>query len=78
MNLSELLVVLVVVLLVFTPKKLPELVQTLGRLFRIAKFYTQATKDEIHAFMQPIIQQAKLEENEIRAKEAEEKYKISQ
>ena len=68
MHFSELLVVLVVVLLVFPPKKLPELAQTLARAIR----YAQAIKNQIFTELQPIKNQLKLEGNMERAEETEE------
>lgn len=75
MNFSELLVVLIVAMLVFNPKKLPELAKTLARLIRQVRLYSYAAKNEIHAIMTPVIQQAQLKENEERAEKAEQTHK---
>lgn len=73
MHFSELLVVFIVAVLVFSPKRLPELAQTLGRFIRQTKFYSQAIKSEIHTTLEPLIKEAQLKDNEARAIEAEGK-----
>ena len=60
MHFSELLVVLIVALLVFPPKKLPELAQMLARAIR----YVQAIKNQIFT-------ELKFEDNKIRAEEVD-------
>ncbi len=67
MHFSELFVVLIVVLLVFPPKKLPELAQTLGRLLRTF----QSFKNQLFSEIQPIEKHLQLKENQARAEKAE-------
>jgi Sec-independent protein translocase protein TatA len=67
MHFSELLLVLIVALVVFPPKKLPELAQTLARAFR----YVQTIKSEIFSSLEPIGKHIKLEENKKKAEDAE-------
>lgn len=71
MNFSELLVVLIVFMIVFSPKKLPELAETLGRFIKQAQYYREAIKNEVNAVIQPVLLQAKLKENEARAEEVD-------
>lgn len=71
MNFSELLVVLIVFMIVFSPKKLPELAETLGRFIKQAKYYREAIKNEVNTVIQPMLLQAKLKENEARAEEVD-------
>jgi Sec-independent protein translocase protein TatA len=62
MHFSELLVVIIVAILIFPPKKIPELAQFLGRIIR----YIKTLKQEIFLLIQ-------LEDNKKRAEEAEKK-----
>lgn len=67
MHFSELLVVVIVALLVFPPKKLPELAQTLAKAIR----YALAIKNQIVAELQPIKNQLTLEDNKARAEKVD-------
>lgn len=67
MHFSELLVVIIIAIIVFPPKKIPELAQTLARVIR----YIKTIKNEIFSSLQPLEKQFQLEDNIKRAEEAE-------
>ncbi len=67
MHFSELVVVLIIAILVFPPKKLPELAQTVARIIRYAK----NIKNDILSSLQPLEKHLQLEDNKKRAEDAE-------
>jgi sec-independent protein translocase protein TatB len=74
MSSGELLVIFIVALIVFGPKKLPMLATHLGLLVRaLNRLKTQAT-----VLWQQQLNALQLEENQRKAKEADEQYKKEQ
>ncbi|WP_454781452.1 Sec-independent protein translocase subunit TatA/TatB [Legionella sp. WA2022007384] len=74
MSSGELLVIFIVALIVFGPKKLPMLATHLGLLVRsLNKLKAQAT-----VLWQQQLNALQLEENQRKAKEADEQYKKEQ
>lgn len=67
MHFSELVVVIVIAIIVFPPKKIPELAQTLARVIR----YIKTIKNEIFSSLEPLEKHIQLEDNKKRAEEAE-------
>jgi|GEM_PF-7071540 len=67
MNFSELLVIFLVALIVFTPKKLPELAQTLAKVIHFLRQWQSHLKEHFNTF----IQYGKLKENEEKARKVE-------
>ncbi|MCW8409173.1 twin-arginine translocase TatA/TatE family subunit [Legionella sp. PATHC035] len=74
MSSGELLVILIVALIVFGPKKLPMLATHLGLLLR--KF--NQLKVQAATLWQQQLHAVQLEENQRKAKEADEQYKKEQ
>ncbi len=70
MNFSELLLILVVALVVFGPKRLPMLAYHLGKLFARLHDY----KEQLTAFWQQQVNEQMLEENIKKAKQADKLY----
>ncbi|MDF1756772.1 MAG: twin-arginine translocase TatA/TatE family subunit [Legionellaceae bacterium] len=60
---SKLMVVMVVFLLVFSPKKLPELISKIGRLFAKYEFYKHKIMSSSHKIIQDEVELQKLQEN---------------
>lgn len=71
MSSGEILVILIVALIVFGPKKLPMLAMHLGLLLR----KMDQLKADATALWQQQLKELQLEENQRRAKEADERYK---
>ncbi|KTC80807.1 Sec-independent protein translocase subunit TatA/TatB [Legionella cherrii] len=74
MSSGELLVILIVALIVFGPKKLPMLATHLGLLLR--KF--NQLKAQAASLWQEQLNAVQLQENQRKAKEADEQYKKEQ
>lgn len=70
MNALELLLIFIVALIAFGPKKLPMLAHHLGILLRHAAHY----KQHITAFWQQQLREQQLQENIKKATQAEQKY----
>jgi Sec-independent protein translocase protein TatA len=67
MHFSELVVVIIIAIVVFPQKKLPELAQTLARFIR----YVKTIKNEIFTSLEPLEKHIQLEDNKKKAEEAE-------
>ena len=67
MHFSEFVVVIIIALVVFPPKKIPELAQTLARVIK----YVKTVKDQLSSSLEPLEKHLQLEDNKKRAEEAE-------
>ena len=67
---TELLLIFLVALVVFGPKRLPELATTLGKLFS----YLLILKKKASLFLEEQSKELKLWESEQKAKKADERY----
>ena len=52
-GLGEILVIVLVVLLVFGPNKLPEIMRSLGKAYRVFQDETQKAKDTLRESLEP-------------------------
>ena len=52
-GLGEILVIVLVVLLVFGPNKLPEIMRSLGKAYRVFQEETQKAKDTLRESLEP-------------------------